>query len=318
MDTQLYLRVRGRVLGPYDQEKLQLLVRRGQLSRMHEVSTDGTHWVRASTYAELFVGAPLKLVAPEMSVAAPPPAQLPTNDLTMIPFAEEAVAQSPASVAVSSPRPTASAAASRGWYYENRGAEHGPVDESVLRQMLVVGQLDSNSLVWNDSMPQWAAVSQVPGLIPMAAMNREMRGTSDRSQVADDGLEKLCKAASASRPWALFLAITAFVYAGLCILLGFLMLVHGADKGLPPVVAMGLFWIVSGAVTAAGGILLSNYANRLASLNYGHSCKVLESAMDRLKTFWMFVSIVLIVTLAFIGFFTIWMLAIGLSLARYM
>ena len=65
MDTQLYLRVRGRVLGPYDQEKLQSLVRRGQLSRMHEVSTDGANWVRASTYAELFVGAPVKLAAPE-------------------------------------------------------------------------------------------------------------------------------------------------------------------------------------------------------------------------------------------------------------
>ena len=40
--------------------------------------------------------------------------------------------------------------------------------------------------------------------------------------------------------------------------------------------------------------------------------------MDRLKTFWMFVSIVLIVTLAFIGFFTIWVFAIGVSLAHYM
>ena len=80
MDTQLYLRVRGRVLGPYDEEKLKSLVRRGQLSRMHEVSTDGANWVRASTYAELFVGAPVKLVAPEMQVAAPPPAQQPASD----------------------------------------------------------------------------------------------------------------------------------------------------------------------------------------------------------------------------------------------
>ncbi len=147
-----------------------------------------------------------------------------------------------------------------------------------------------------------------------AGDERGARGGGERSPGSEDDVESLCKAAKASRPWALFLAITAFVYAGLCILLGFLMLVHGADKGLPPLVAMGLFWIVSGAVTAAGGILLSNYANRLASLTYGHSCKVLESAMDRLKTFWMFVSIVLIVTLAFIGFFTIWMVAIGVSL----
>ena len=127
MDTQLYLRVRGRVLGPYDQEKLQSLVRRGQLSRMHEVSTDGTHWVRASTYAELFVGAPVKLVVPEMQVAAPPPAQQPANDLS-IPLAEEAVAQAPAARR----KRLSPVATGRGWYYEHQGAQHGPVEETFL------------------------------------------------------------------------------------------------------------------------------------------------------------------------------------------
>ena len=167
-------------------------------------------------------------------------------------------------------------------------------------------------------MPQWVAASQVPGLMPMPAMNRAARGAGDGSRASEEGMQSLFKAAAASRPWVLFLAITAFVYAGLCVLLGFLMLVQGAEKGVPPLVAMGLFWMISGVVTAAGGALLLNYANRLGSLTYGHSCKVLESAMDRLKTFWMFVSIVLIVTLAFIGFFTVWVFAIGVSLARYM
>ena len=55
MENQLYVRIRGRVLGPYDQEKLQSLARRGQLSRLHELSTDATNWVRASAYPELFV-----------------------------------------------------------------------------------------------------------------------------------------------------------------------------------------------------------------------------------------------------------------------
>jgi hypothetical protein len=149
-------------------------------------------------------------------------------------------------------------------------------------------------------------------------VNRGARGGGEHSVESEDDIRGLCKAAAASRPWALFLAITAFVYAGLCALLGFLMLVHGAEKGFPPVVAMGLFWMISGAVTATGAILLTSYASRLAGLTYGHSSKVLESAMDRLKTFWMFVSIVLIVTLAFIAFFTIWVFAIGVSLAHYM
>ena len=305
MDTQLYLRVRGRVLGPYDQENLQSLVRRGQLSRMHEVSTDGTQWVRASTYAELFAGAPVKLPAPEVPVAAPPPAQSPTDDCS-IPLAEEPAVQPPWSS-----KPVAPAATGRGWHYENLGAQHGPVDESVLRQMLVTGQLDSSTLVWNDSMPQWVAASQISGLISPPVMIRGMPDGSEGAHVSEDDMASLCKAATASRPWALFLAVAAFVDAGLCILFGFIMLVHGAEKGFPPAVALGLFWIVSGAVTAAGGMLLLNYANRLASLAYGHSAKVLESAMDRLKTFWMFVSIVLIVTLAFLGFFTIWVFSIG-------
>ena len=56
MENQLYVRIRGRILGPYDQEKLQSLARRGQLSRMHELSVDAMNWVQASTYPELFAG----------------------------------------------------------------------------------------------------------------------------------------------------------------------------------------------------------------------------------------------------------------------
>ena len=148
MDTQLYLRVRGRVLGPYDEEKLKSLVRRGQLSRMHEVSTDGANWVRASTYAELFVGAPVKLVAPEMLVAAPPPAQQAASDLSF-PLAEEAAPEAPANHK-SAVAPTA---AGSSWYYESLGAQHGPVEESFLRQMLAIGQLDSGRLSGTTACP---------------------------------------------------------------------------------------------------------------------------------------------------------------------
>ena len=54
MENRLYIRIRGRVLGPYDREKLHLMARRGQFGRMHEVSEDGVAWQPASTYGELF------------------------------------------------------------------------------------------------------------------------------------------------------------------------------------------------------------------------------------------------------------------------
>ena len=46
MHGPLYIRVLGRVKGPFEWEKLRILVKRGQLSRIHEVSVDGQAWVK--------------------------------------------------------------------------------------------------------------------------------------------------------------------------------------------------------------------------------------------------------------------------------
>src|SRR3954451_9326718 len=54
VEEQLFVRIRGHVQGPYELEKLRALVRRGQLSRMHEVSADGSVWKQAATFPELF------------------------------------------------------------------------------------------------------------------------------------------------------------------------------------------------------------------------------------------------------------------------
>ncbi len=189
------------------------------------------------------------------------------------------------------------------WYYEDAGMQHGPVEEAVLRQLLLTGQVDHEALVWNDGLANWTPASQIPGMISLVST----AGHSGRghSSASDADVQSLCKAASASQPWVIFLAITAFIYAGLTIVAGFLTLMLGARIGSPPWVAWGLFTIIGGIVHAVGGILLSGYANRLARLRYRSDCEDLEISMLKLKTFWMFASIVLIVVLAFIGFLTI-------------
>jgi hypothetical protein len=57
-----YIRSRGKILGPFSVEQLQLLRDRGQLHRFHEVSEDRLTWVTAASLSDLF--------PPE----APPPA----------------------------------------------------------------------------------------------------------------------------------------------------------------------------------------------------------------------------------------------------
>jgi hypothetical protein len=291
-------------MGPYDQEKLQSLARRGQLSRMHELSTDGTHWVRASNYPELFVGTPVKLPASEMSVNPPPPPQ-------------SAGADNVLNVVEEPPPPVVFPQAGHRWYYDSDGTERGPVEESFLKQLLATGQLPPETLVWREGMGQWTAVTLVSELVASATIvtpNRRGASGPSTGDVLDDNL---CKTACASQSWARFLAITAFVYSGIEMILGFLMMVSGAEEHVPPVVAMGLFWLINSVVVAVGGILLINYANRLSGLNFGKNPRVLTSALDKLRLFWMYVSIVLIVILAFIGFFTIWFIAIGASIARW-
>jgi hypothetical protein len=288
--SQFYIRMRGRVLGPYDQEKLQSLAKRGQLSRMHELSVDATNWVRASTYPELFVVDELLITA-----ASPQGPAEPHDGV-------QRQAQPPA--------PT-----SRRWWYRKNGAETGPVDETALQQMLAAGNVGPDDLVWTDGMGQWAPARNAPGLLPVQSapwLQEGWRGPVGARAEEKNGLSaSLCKAASNSRFWVVFIAVIAFVYAALAILTGIFALVQGANQHLPPVVAGGLFALILAVDVAAGGFLLTTYASRVANLKHDNHEIGLEKALDTLRTFWVYISINLIVYLAFLVFVVVWAIAVG-------
>ena len=203
----------------------------------------------------------------------------------------------------------------RRWYYENNGSQAGPVEESALRQMVAWGQLVPQVMVWNEELTHWTPATEVPGLLaPESLPMATIRAIEDPA--ADDLPEGVVKTARDARPWVLFLAVTAFVYAVIWILQGFLAVAGGAEKGVPLIVAGGIFSIITGAVVGVGGMLLLNYAGRLSSLNYSKKACVLESALKKLNTFWAYVGVVLVVLLAFLLFFVIWLVALGSSLSR--
>lgn len=55
-DGGFWIRLRGRVTGPHTFDALTRMVRRGQLGRADEVSSDGVSWAAAGTFADLFPG----------------------------------------------------------------------------------------------------------------------------------------------------------------------------------------------------------------------------------------------------------------------
>jgi hypothetical protein len=276
--------MRGRVLGPYDREKLQSLARRGQLSRMHELSPDATNWVRASTYPELFV-------SEDISPAAV--AQNGPNDVRGL-GREEGQPQRPSG---------------QRWWYGKNGQEAGPVDQATLQQMLASGSVSPDDIVWTDGMTQWIPARQVPGLVPASSAGSPRPGGTGEPN--DDLPAGLCKSIATSRPWVVFVAVVAFIYAGLVVVGGIFQLIQGARVHAAPLVASGLFAMILGVDVAAGGFLLSTYASRIASLRFGGHAMVLERASDTLHTFWVYVSINLIVFLAFLVFVPVWLIAVG-------
>lgn len=105
-----YLRMQGRVTGPFTMDKMKALRARGILQPFHELSSDRANWHAASGVADLFP-----------------------------PVATEPVAT------VASPAPTAQPQAVQGpaWFYlDSRKERCGPVGEEVLPFMIERGEFN--------------------------------------------------------------------------------------------------------------------------------------------------------------------------------
>jgi hypothetical protein len=135
MAEQLFIRLRGRIQGPFTAEQLQSMAKRGQFSRMHEVSGDGVTWGRATVRPELFDSPKSDVMFADLDPAPePPPPQsqsLPPADV---------------------------------WYYHQMGVNQGPVDLDQLQFLANSAQIGPMDLVWKHGLPEWLPAARVPGL----------------------------------------------------------------------------------------------------------------------------------------------------------
>lgn len=131
-----FIRVRGRVLGPYSVAQLRALRGRGQFSRANEISTDRLTWQSAAAIENLFGGAAKQTgPVPGEATAAPP---------TAVPGG------SPPSRTV---HPV--------WHYAVGSEQYGPVTLLELRGLVTSGQLTADDLVWKEGLADWTPVSDV-------------------------------------------------------------------------------------------------------------------------------------------------------------
>src|SRR5437870_4820343 len=120
MREQYYIRVQGKVQGPFDVGELRDLRDAGRFRRFHEISRDGGTWLYASSLLELFPtgGVPEK-----------------QNATTVLPVARLAPVAGVYAIAapIDNRVPASTAARVPQWHYlDDRDRQQGPVSQDKL------------------------------------------------------------------------------------------------------------------------------------------------------------------------------------------
>lgn len=156
MSSRIYVRVRGRTIGPISVSQARGMVRRGQLSRVHEVSLDGTQWQPASDFPELFQLETASGTEPRTADTNNSPKR---NDDHLPARKDSLDGHSPPS-----PQPEKR----EEWFYARDGQQVGPISKHELVALFQTGQLAPETYVWHESLKEWQTASSIPGLVPVS------------------------------------------------------------------------------------------------------------------------------------------------------
>jgi hypothetical protein len=176
-----YVRMRGRVSGPFSVTQLQALYQRGQLGRFHEVSEDRQSWATASTLGFLFPPAPGGEAVLEVGSAAPASFFTQKTELGT-------------------------------WYYlDAAGQAQGPVSREQLDELRRNGGVSGQSLVYEAGMAAWTPLDQ---LAPAAVAVAVPLDAESAAGLSDGG-----PSWRRVRAGVTLLIVSMFVWAGAIVLL---------------------------------------------------------------------------------------------------
>ncbi len=294
--SNFYIRVKGRVQGPFDVAKLRSMAQRGQLSRIHQVSEDGEIWKKASEYPEFFLSRSEVASSSKNISAASAEAAIPEPE-------------------IASPQPEVAAAPSTAnWFVELNGESKGPFPFGELQAMFRSGQCEPTRLVWREGMADWVTADSIDGLVPMPAVNVRQQSESKQRDVSSETISLLMN----SRSWVLFISIVSFVFAALAITSAFIVMVQGARMQSDAVVSQSIVtFLVSGLIACFGAFLLS-YSYSMLNVQIARSERSLNNALRKLNRIWLFVGIVLIVWITFLVIFIVLTIAVFESAPNYL
>ncbi len=290
---RIYIRFKGRVLGPMTQEKAVELIRRGQITKQHELSPDGVAWKSADEFTSLFK-------------SESTPGKQKTQDTKDV-------------ATVSEPN-------SQLWYANIDGANQGPVDESTLKRWIVDGKVTADTMIWRPGMQDWISAetirsdwfppeSRSTGAKSKSTGRIEGKSAKLESQSQNSELTVLL----ASRGWVQFLSILGLIFGTFAVVgsIAWFFLIATRDGSGPVKVIAVIISLVAMATAIAwfiGSLFLLSYFNRLSVLNYRLTAEDNQRAMQSLNRFWKFTGMVVLIWLVVTSLFFMMIYLLGLGI----
>jgi hypothetical protein len=187
------------------------------------------------------------------------------------------------------------------WFYTQGGQQQGPVSAEQLQFLIGSGRVNTNDLVWNQSMTDWVPASQAPGLSaapPAAGADPHPPGVIGYAAPTSEGVFATPRAMEMlrkTRPWARFLSVVIFIGAGLMLLVAMFFLFAGSRMrgGAPG--GMAFAYVIMALLYIMPGIYLGRYATHLATLQRMNRSTDLENALEAQKSLWRYVGIIVAV-----------------------
>lgn len=287
MAEQYYVKIRGRVLGPFPPERLAQMAKQGQLSRIHKISDDGRSWQSGTEFPQFFqsdIQAPSGYNS-QNSTAEPEPQVSATTD--------------------SEPRTTASPStpSQEEWHYAVNDQSFGPVSKGTLLKLIGAGKVSKSDMIWKSGMDDWQPVSAVPEFALQSEQEIRVSSSVQVGSQGTSGAANLSECAMTIRSttgWVIFISVFLYLASAALFLFFIYGVVQAAKLSSSILVAQSIIALIQSVVVGTAAVFLNRYAVAAGKFALTRDVASLNLSMRWLGRFWLFLSIVLIVWLVFI------------------
>lgn len=308
-DERIYVRFRGRTLGPLTAQKVHDLIRRGQITRVHELSGDGLSWSKAEEFGDFFAVPRAETTKAEQTA---------TNSSESVRHSAGQIESGLSVNAQTSVEPAVE------WYAHVNGENQGPISLDQLRQWKESGRVQAQTLVWQSGLDSWQPAEDVLPEI-FGTLVSASSGSTDGSSgyavqpTARGGLSALAHEMDRRRGWAFFFAIVLIVLSSF-VILGQLATIFVAASGSAagantvPALIGGIVGIAFAGTVMTVGILILQYCGVVKEFALRPTDPSALMAARRLSAVWSFTGIASLIWLVILMSFVLVAVSIGLSL----